>query len=187
MLDTLPFSPGNVVTGSLGLLFDRERGLVAYAPVYLILPACWALSWKRYCAWIIPVMTLFLPMAAFSVWSAGFSPAARYVVPLVPLLIAPAVEALRYRTIRRVGLVLLVLQASILAVVWEDPRTLWPQERGTNEALARIPWIGRAYEQLLPSILTGDPMTWGGVLVIVLTAANATLVWRARRVGIDAA
>jgi hypothetical protein len=187
MLDTLPFSPGNVVSGSVGLLFDRERGLVAYAPIYLLVPACWALMWTRYRAWLVPVVALFLPMAAFSVWSAGFSPAARYIVPLVPLLIAPVFDALRYRTLRRVGLGLLALQATILAVVWQYPRTLWPQERGTNDALASIPVVGRAYEQLLPSILTGDPVAWGGLLVLGLAAASAGLVWRARQVGVDTA
>ena len=101
-------------------------------------------------------------MAAFSVWSAGFSPAARYLVPLVPLAAAPVAQASdAHGAIRIAALPLVVFQALIIAVVWQYPRTLWPKEQGTNDALASIPWIGRAYERLLPSILTGDSIAWG--------------------------
>jgi hypothetical protein len=181
MVNTVPFALGNALTGSLGLLFDRERGLVAYAPVYLLLPACWALSWKEYRAWVVPVATLFLPMATFSVWSAGFSPAARYLVPLVPLAVGPVTRALRFRVVQVAAIALAAFQALIVAVVWQNPRTLWPKEEGTNEALASIPWIGRTYEHLLPSILTGDSIAWGVTVLAVLAAGSAALVWRARR------
>lgn len=187
MVDTLPFAPANAVAGGLGLLFDRERGLVAYAPVYLLVPVCWALSWKEYRTWLVPVGTLFLPMAAFSVWSAGFSPAARYLVPLVPLAVAPVAQALSYGAIRTMALGIVVFQACIIAVVWQYPRTLWPKEHGTNDALASIPWIGRAYERLLPSILTGDSIVWGGTVLAVLAAGSAALVLHARRSGVEGA
>jgi hypothetical protein len=181
MLDTLPFAPANALAGGLGLLFDRERGLVAYAPMYLVVPACWAISWKEYRTWLVPIATLFLPMAAFSVWSAGFSPAARYLVPLVPLAVAPVAQALSHGAIRMTALGLGTLQAGIIAVVWQYPRTLWPKEQGTNDALASLPWIGRAYERLLPSILTGDSIAWGVAVLVVLAAGSAALVWRIRR------
>jgi hypothetical protein len=187
MVDTLPFAPANALAGGLGLLFDRERGLVAYAPVYLLLPACWALSWKEHRTWLVPIATLFLPMAAFSVWSAGFSPAARYLVPLVPLAVAPAAQALRYGAVRMTALGIVAFQACIVAVVWQYPRTLWPKEQGTNDALASIPGIGRAYERLLPSILTGDSIVWASAALMVLAAGSAALVWRARRSGVEGA
>jgi hypothetical protein len=187
MVNTLPFAPANALAGGLGLLFDRERGLVAYAPVYLLAPVCWVLSWKEYRTWLVPITTLFVPMTAFSVWSAGFSPAARYLVPLVPLALAPVARALSYRAIRIVALGVVIFQACIIVVVWQYPRTLWPKEQGTNDALASIPWIGRAYERLLPSILTGDSIAWGVTALVALAAGSAALAWRARRAGVEGA
>jgi hypothetical protein len=187
MVDALPFAPASAVAGGLGLLFDRERGLAGYAPVYLIVPACWALSWKIYRPWLVPLAVLFLPMAAFSGWFAGFSPAARHLVPLVPLAVAPVAEALRYRAIRIAAMGIVVFQAAIGVVVWRYPRTLWPKEQGTNDALASIPWVGHAYERLLPSILTGDSIAWGLTVLAVLAAGSAALVWSARRSGVEGA
>jgi len=187
MVDTLPFAPANALRGGLGLIFDRERGLVAYAPVYLLLPACWALLWKEYRTWLVPIATLFLPMTVFSVWSAGFSPAARYLVPLVPLAAVPIAQALRYSAIRIAALGIVIFQAAIIVVVWRYPRTLWPKEEATNDALASVPWIGHVYERLLPSILTGDSIAWGATVLVVLAAASAALVWRASRSGVEGA
>ena len=185
MVERLPFEPGNMLAGALGLLFDRERGLVAYGPVFLLLPACWAIAGREYRTWLVPMATLFVPMSAFADWSAGFSPAARYLVPLIPLAVVPVTQSLRHRTMRIAALVVVVFQACILAVVWQYPRTLWPKGQGTNDALTSIPLIGRVYERLLPSILTGDSVVWGVTIVAVLAAASALLVWRARQEGVQ--
>jgi hypothetical protein len=187
MVDTLPFALTNALRGGLGLLFDRERGLVAYAPVYLLLPACWALVWKEHRTWLVPIATLFLPMTVFSVWSAGFSPAARYLVPLVPLAAVPVAQALSYGAIRIAALGIVLFQTAIILVVWRYPRTLWPKEQGTNDALASVPWIGHVYERLLPSILTGDSIAWGVTVLMVLAAGSVALVWRVRRSGAEGA
>ena len=39
---------------------------------------------------------------------------------------------------------------SSLGTVWRFPRTLWPKEQGTNDALASIPWIGRGVRTVTP-------------------------------------
>jgi hypothetical protein len=108
-------------------------------------------------------------------------------VPLVPLAAAPVAQALRYGAIRIAALGIVIFQAAIIVVVWRYPRTLWPKEEATNDALASIPWIGHVYERLLPSILTGDSIAWGVTVLVVLAAASAALVWRARRSGVEGA
>src|SRR4029079_18532938 len=175
MLEGLPFSMATVQRGIIGLLVDRERGLVAYAPIYLLLPACWALLWRKHAWLLLPVALLFIPMASFAVWSAGFSPAARYLVPLVPLLLYPAVQALTGRPMIFAAMLCVIFQAAITAIVWGAPRTLWPLECGTNQALERIPVVGVLYERFLPSMLTGDSVGRGMVVLAAIVAVGAVL------------
>jgi hypothetical protein len=172
----LPFKQEWLQTGALGLLIDRERGLLGYAPIYLMLPACWALGWRRYWPMSIPILLLYLPMAAYINWHGGFSPAGRYLVPIMPLLVLPVAAALRYRVIQWVACLLAVFQAAILVVIWNTPRTLWPKEQGANQALERIPIIGPAYERLLPSLATGDPAANGWIWIAVIALATAVIV-----------
>jgi hypothetical protein len=176
----LPFTPEWLQVGSLGLLVDRERGLLGYAPLFLIVPACWALGWRRYRLLLAPVMLLYLPMAAYINWHGGFSPAGRYLVPIVPLLVLPVAAALRHRVIRWAALPLLAFQFAILVVVWNTPRTLWPKDQATNQALERIPLVGPAYERLLPSVATGDPLVNGWLWIGALTVITVLIVVAAK-------
>ena len=71
--------------GVLGLLVDRENGLLVWAPVYLLLPAAWAVAGRRYAIWLLPAAYLFCISAGHDQWWGGFSPAARFLMPLVPI------------------------------------------------------------------------------------------------------
>ena len=156
-------------SGAVGLWIDRQYGLLAYAPVYWIVPVCWGLTWKRTWPYFVPVVLLFVPAAAYVVgWWAGFAPAARYLVPAVPLLLVPIAGALRRRWVRWSALALCVPQLAIDAVVWQHPRTLWPQDSGSNPALEMLGAVGRAYEHLLPSIRTEGVTLAAVVLAIVM-------------------
>jgi hypothetical protein len=165
----------------LGLLLDRERGLVAHGPLYLLLPACWCLARRRDLHLLVPVSLLFFPMAGFAVWSAGFSPAARYLVPLVPLLAVPAAAALDYPAFRRAAVAGALFQAVMTAIVWQSPRLLWPEEAGRNVALERIPVVGKAYEWFLPSMLTGDSIVRGWLSACVVLLAALVIAMLSRR------
>jgi hypothetical protein len=48
MLNGLPFSLGGVWVGMAGLLVDRSRGLLPYAPIYLLAPLAWWTAGRRY-------------------------------------------------------------------------------------------------------------------------------------------
>ena len=181
MLDSLPFSISGIQRGSLGLLLDRERGLAGYAPIYLVLPACWVLAWRDVRAYAVPIALLFFPMAAFAVWSAGFSPAARYLVPLMPLLAAPIPRAMGYSALKWIALPFALMQLAVTAAVWQTPRTLWPKEQGTNGALELLGAIGRAYERLLPSMMTGDSVLRGWTTAVAIALFTMVVVAVCRR------
>jgi len=181
MIGGLPFRLSGMMRGALGLLFDREHGLVGYAPVYLIVPACFALTWKASRRLLVPILILFIPMSAYVVWWSGFAPAARYLVPLTPLAALPVAVALDRTVVRRVGWVLVAFQAAITAYVWAHPRTLWPKELGTNDALEGIPIVGRLYERALPSIATGDALARGWLVMGAIAVFTLAIVLAARR------
>jgi len=73
----LPFSVHALGSGLPGLLIDRQSGVLAYAPIYAVVPACFALTWKRTWPWAVPLALLYLPSAAFMEWWGGFATPAR--------------------------------------------------------------------------------------------------------------
>jgi hypothetical protein len=180
MLDWVPFSFSGLSTGALGMVFDRERGLLGYAPIYLLVPACVALEW-RWSRWLsVPILALLVPLAAFVTWTGGFSPAARFIMPVTPLLALPALRALDHRIVRWCAVPLVAFQLVISALAWWHPRDLWPKELGTNQVLEKIPWVGPAWAGWLPSIATGDPISRGWWCAAVLAAVTGAIVMAAR-------
>jgi hypothetical protein len=163
------------------LWIDRQSGLLAYAPIYWILPACVVLTWRQTWPFLIPAVLLYLPAAAFVIgWWAGFAPAARYLVPALPLLLVPMAAALRYKAVRWAVAALSVPQLLLDAAVWQRPRTLWPAAEG-NPALAMFGALGRLYELVLPPIQQ-EGVTMSTVWIAAgLMLVSAALIWSATR------
>lgn len=79
--------------GILGLWFDQEVGLFFFAPLYLLaLPGGWALlrepASRGVALWLVLLYASFhLLGGAYYDWPAGLSPAPRYLVPVLPVLV----------------------------------------------------------------------------------------------------
>jgi hypothetical protein len=153
----LPFSIADIPTGAAGLLLDRSRGLLPYAPIYFLLPVIWWFAGRRFAIWSLGVAAIFVPMAAFVTWDAGYSPAARFLVPVMPLAALPVAVALDRLWVRRVATALLVCQLVLVGYAWNRPRALWPGEVGDNRLLNPMPLIGPALNGIFPVI---NPGTW---------------------------
>jgi hypothetical protein len=54
----VPFSLESLRRGLVGLWIDQRSGLLAYAPLYWIVPACWWITWKRTWPYMIPFVLL---------------------------------------------------------------------------------------------------------------------------------
>jgi hypothetical protein len=84
----------------LGLLVDLEVGLLVHSPVFVLvavgLLALWRLSGERErLTWLaLIILPYCVLIAAYRDWPGGFSPAARYLTPIVPLLAVPLAAAL---------------------------------------------------------------------------------------------
>jgi hypothetical protein len=128
-------------------------------------------------------VAMIVPMAAFVEWWGGFSPAARYLVPIVPFCAVAATYALRNGVVRWTGLLLLVPQVLILGYAWQHPRTLWPVG-DRNPLLMQLGPLGRAYEHALPSLRYGELnyAVTAGLVLVAINAGVVVLVWcRERR------
>src|SRR5262249_52514067 len=138
-------------------------------------------TWRSSRWLLVPILAIYLPMAVYVDWAAGFSPAARYLVPLMPLLALPVLRALTYRPLRIFAIAMLAFQILIGIAIWQHPRVLWQKQLGTNQALEKIPVIGAGYERALPSIATGDSVVGGWICLVVLIGLTAIVVVRSRR------
>lgn len=178
MIDGVPLTVSGALRGFAGLWLDRQYGLFAYAPVYLLLPACWAIAGAGASWTLLPVAALAIPMGAYADWTGGFSPAARYLVPIIPFCAVAMALAARRRAVRWTVAALLVPQAAILAYGWQHPRTLWPTG-GLNPLLERLGSLGRMYEHALPTLRAGS-LTQAAIAAALILVLNAALVAWAR-------
>ena len=180
-LDGLPFSVSGIATGGVGLIADREFGLLAYGPIYLLVPACVALTWRRTWYLAIPLLLAIIPSAAFVVWRGGYAPAARYLVALTPLLTLPVAFALRRRPIRDSALALTAFQLIITLYAWQHPRALWPKGDGVNRVLSMLPIVGPIYSAWLPSMASPDVVVHVSAWLLSMIVGTFVLVRVARR------
>ena len=124
-----------------GLLFDRYFGLIAYAPIYLMALAGLALLWRDRArltrdvmsvaaCYLVPVL---LPITNVHGWTGGWSPAARFLLPIAPLLwIGVYYFAARASATGRIVIALMVtVQCVMDAYIWQHPKTLWRDEDGS--------------------------------------------------------
>jgi len=176
--DGPPFSLTALKAGRLGLLVDREHGLLPWAPTYLLLPlGCW-LTWRHSLLWLLPVAAVFCPSAAHHQWWGGFSPAGRFLAPVVPLFAAIMGSVVQHDRYRRAFLLLAVPQLLITAYVWQYPRSMWPLGDGTNRALsALLSWV-HLPDRLVPSIRVDHDYRGGLIAIGIVIAVNAA-VWLA--------
>jgi hypothetical protein len=180
MMDRLPFTISGAPRGFLGLLLDRQYGLVSGAPWYFLLPAAWMLAGRRAASFLLPVFALLVPMAGFVVWWGGFSPAARYLVPLLPFCAVALALALDNAIFRRAAVVAAALQVPITAYAWQHPRSLWPIGEG-NPLLETLGPAGRAYEHVLPALVGGGSLLQAEEVALVALALNLLLIASCRR------
>ena len=134
-----------VVTRVFGLLLDQEHGLLPYAPVYLlVLPGFLLLrktdrnSFREACllvlAYLVPVV---VPSLNRHGWDGGWSPAARFLIPVAPIVVAVGFRYLA--RLQRIPIALVVLclgQVTLDFVYWSHPKVLWNMAGTGKSALA---------------------------------------------------
>jgi streptogramin lyase len=120
------------------LLFDRQMGLLIFAPIYLLAAVGSIALWRsartadrRLLAVLVLTGGPYLGLlAAFTLWNGLWCPPARYLTTLVPLLAAPlafSLAALGGSRLYRLLYGLFALPGfAFMAIFMADPRMLWP-------------------------------------------------------------
>ena len=152
----LPFF-SEMTTRTLGLLVDQEYGLPTYAPVYLCgLASAFAVWTAKRDLTVAATLTtiayvgfVICPLTNPYGWSGGWSPAARFLTPIAPLLGLFVCSGLR-RLPRAVSAFVITLQIIISAYTWQHPKLLWNDGDG-RAAFCNV--IGDRACDHLPSFL----------------------------------
>ncbi len=153
MTERVPFSGAGFFDGLLGLWIDRAHGVMPCALIYAFVPAAVWHERKRAWPFLVPVALLYLPMAAYIDWTAGFSTAARYLVPTLPLLLMPLAAAVATRPrFRNAFAVAAAAQLVVDAVIWQHPRYLWPTSLDQNPLLGSFGNAGALLARAFPTI-----------------------------------
>jgi hypothetical protein len=164
------------VTRGFGLLIDQEHGLLPSAPIYLlILPGALILSRTqvtRLCeacllvaAYCVPVL---LPSVNAHGWDGGWSPAARFLVPITPILIVVAFGYVaRIRRWPSALVVLFLAQVLLALVYWSHPKVLWNLGTGKSALATFLSPPGLDLAQWLPCWHTPSFYAVGSSLLAV--------------------
>jgi len=123
---------GETATRTLGLLVDQEFGLLIYAPMYAL--ALWGarslLTTRREVALSVGLTVglylalIICPMTNVHGWTGGWSPAARFLTPITPLLGLFVFAGLRATPLPLAAAVV-IAQIAISAYAWQHPKILW--------------------------------------------------------------
>lgn len=157
-VDTLEGTLREIGVRASGLLFDQEFGLLTLAPIYLLTLPGFVLLWRRrpLLAGVLTVVVgagllgILLPYLNVHGWTGAWSPAPRFLVPLVPLFAVLTAIAGTAMTGRRAFFVtcLIALQIVINVLVWNEPKVLWETGDGMSEIVRVIPSLGAFYATL---------------------------------------
>jgi hypothetical protein len=166
-----------------GLVLDQEFGLLALAPIYLLaLPGLIQL-WRRSRAVAVAlsiviaaaVASIVLPIINPYGFVGGWSPAPRFLVPIVPLLaIAVAFGGSGWKGPRRaVVWTLVAVQIGLALLVWNEPKVLWENGDGLNAVSQALPALRGLYLSL-PTwhgpAASGGPFVVGALILAAVSA-----------------
>jgi hypothetical protein len=120
------------MTRTIGLIGDQEYGLLIYGPVYALgLWGVTALMRTRRDVALSLFLTVGLylalvicPLTNVHGWTGGWSPAARFLTPVTPLLGLLVLAGLR-AVPRAIAIAAVSLQIAISAYAWQHPKILW--------------------------------------------------------------
>jgi hypothetical protein len=154
----LSMIPSEVFMRIAGLLIDQEHGLLPYAPLYLLAPIGWfalrrrtaSLAMASLVVVAIALAPILLPFINPYGWRGGWSPAARFLVPVMPfvaLWVFAAATTPRYALAANV---LLAVQLAVSVYFMAHPMLLWNDGDGISAVLVALGLQGWA--SALPSI-----------------------------------
>ncbi len=179
----------NGISGTInavfGLLLDAQWGLIIVAPIYVIALAAVPL-WIREStlARVAAVASLpyILVVASYRVWWGEWGPAARYLVPIVPL--AAGAIAVAYSHVNVGGRVVIgvgfVIGMAVTFVGVKDPQGFYHHPNGVNNLYSTADsWFGTELAEMLVAFQPLSPSPMGervGISLLLVAVVSITTV-----------
>ncbi len=167
---------GHLPRGLLGLLLDREFGVLWLAPAWALVAAGLGPTWRERPGDVMRALLLAGPVvavgAAYSMWWGGSCPPGRFLVPALPALALIAAPGLR--RFPRLASGLFGFGAAVVAVAALEPRALHNRADGES-ALLRVAAPALRLDQALPS-LVGEAIAWNPGAALGIDPRGAALV-----------
>jgi hypothetical protein len=176
------FKPRAILPAVLGVLFDREAGLLTFAPLYAFAAAgvwlCLRRDWRRVAVLLVPFcVQLGFVSLDIQEWQGGYSPPPRYIVCITPIPAvlaaigcATAVRATVGRVVWHVGLVYTALVTLVLVA---NSRLQYHTHDGVNNLFKKFVDINF----LFPTFNEGMTTIGSYARAVVFLAAIAALTW----------
>ncbi|MBF6613974.1 MAG: SMP-30/gluconolactonase/LRE family protein [Chloroflexi bacterium] len=177
------------LTNIYGILFDQQMGLLIYAPIYLLAVVGIIAMFRTRRAsdkrLLLAMLVAVLPyaglIAAFEFWHGIWSPPARYMTTLVPLLAAPlamSLYACRNFIYKIIYALLALVGFGLMAIMLRDARHMWP----TSPVFA---WLAQDpaspvridLRQLLPAIFHMDMLRLPSSTAVVTIASLSIILF----------
>lgn len=176
---------GGTLVGIIGSFWDQQWGLLIHAPLLLLAFAglvVMARVARRDLVWLaIICLPYFAVIANYKQWWGEWCPAARYLVPLVPLLALPmayAAPALRSKLATLLFSLLAAVSFGIMAAFVNVPRLMYNHPVGQSSLLL---WIakqgGPDLTTFVPTFFIEEEIVRSLVLAAIYTAGAALIVW----------
>ncbi|MBI2119522.1 MAG: hypothetical protein HYT97_07850 [Elusimicrobia bacterium] len=131
-----------IILRTFAIFFDQEGGLFIYAPIYILCFAGFAILWKKskttFFELLLICLTSVLTILSFPFWNhhgwSGFwSPAARYLVPIMPFCaLATFFVFFQLKSFNWIVKGLIGLQIIIILFFWQFPKLLWNDGDGIS-------------------------------------------------------
>lgn len=171
--------------GIPGLFLDQEFGLLVYAPVLVLAIPGFAFLIRRdrrhALVAILAVLAVVVTAGSWHMWRGGFNPPARFLVPIVPVLVVAAAHAFERRGLTA-GAALLVGWGLWVGIAGASQPQLVHRDRDGTAPFFRRLSGAREWTGLLPGYVLEDPgrnrlaLLWGVALLLAVP-------WRTRRPG----
>lgn len=159
---------GGAINGFFGLFLDEQWGLLVYTPLYLL--AFWSIvRFARACrtdaAAMLAVLAPYLALVAvYRVWWGEWGPPARYLAPIVPLLVVPIAWWLSKTDPRWATTSVLLLGLPGLAVMGAfvvAPQLMYNQPDGHSALFTALGALEeRTWPKVLPSFQFYAASAW---------------------------
>lgn len=187
-VDRTSFAPEGLPKGFFGLLFDRENGLLVFAPFYVLalvgLPGLADRHARIAKPLLLVVLSYLLVIASFPYWPGAVSTMGRYISSILPLLVLPAALVVKRASedgiLAGVAITLGALSLAVSASFASDLVPSWQPELLWERVLYCDPM------QYLPNFVSEGILGSGPAhvpkLLVQLLAVSALVYWLRDRV-----